>query len=56
MRYYIITAIVALAAAKARAQAEDNLTNHKVRDDSEGKRGGVIKAAVLLKMQMSAIR
>ena len=38
MSYYIITAIVALAAARAKAQAKDNLTKPKCREKSDGKR------------------
>ena len=39
MYHYIITAIVALAAAKAKSQAKDNLTNSKRKEKSEGKPG-----------------
>ncbi len=35
MRYFIITAIVALAAAKAKSQAKDKLDNQKVRKKQE---------------------
>jgi len=38
MRHFIITAIVLLAAAKAKAQAKDNLTKPKRREKFEGKR------------------
>jgi hypothetical protein len=39
MYHFIITAIVALAAAKVKAQAKDNLTSSKRREKSEAKRG-----------------
>jgi hypothetical protein len=39
MYAFIITAIVALAAAKVKAQAKDNLTNSKRREKYEAKRG-----------------
>ena len=39
MYHFIITAIVTLAAAKAKAQARDNLTSSKRREKSEAKRG-----------------
>ena len=38
MYHFIITAIVALAAAKVKAQAKDNLTNSKRRKKVEAKR------------------
>jgi len=38
MYHFIITAIVALAAAKVKAQAKDNLTSSKRREKSEAKR------------------
>ena len=38
MSHFIITAIVVLAAAKAKAKAKDNLTNLKGEDKFEGKR------------------
>jgi len=37
MSHYIITAIVVLLAAKAKAQAKDNLTNSKRREKFEAK-------------------
>jgi len=39
MYHFIITAIVTLAAAKAKSQARDNLTSSKRREKSEAKRG-----------------
>ena len=39
MYHFIITAIVALAAAKVKAQAKDNLTSSRRREKSEAKRG-----------------
>jgi len=45
MRYFIITAIVVLAAAKAKAEVKDNLTNPERRDKSEGKRVVAVKRA-----------
>ena len=45
MRYFITTAIVALAAAKAKTQAKDRLNNQELRNGSDGKRGVVIKEA-----------
>jgi hypothetical protein len=36
MRHFIITAIIVLAAAKAKAEVKDNLTNQERRDKSEG--------------------
>jgi hypothetical protein len=38
MYHFIITAIVVLAAAKAKSQAKDNLTNSKRKEKSEAKR------------------
>jgi hypothetical protein len=38
MSHFIITAIIALAAAKVKAQAKDNLTSSKRREKSEPKR------------------
>ena len=39
MSHFIITAIIALAAAKAKAQVKDNLTQPKCSEKSEAKRG-----------------
>jgi hypothetical protein len=39
MSNYIITAIIALAAAKAKTQVKDILTKPKCREKLEGKRG-----------------
>ena len=39
MSHFIITAIIALAAAKAKAQVKDNLTQPKSVEKAEGKRG-----------------
>jgi hypothetical protein len=41
MSHFIITAIIALAAAKAKAQVKDNLTNPKRREKFEEKRAVV---------------
>lgn len=46
MSHFIITAIIALAAAKARTQDKDNLTKPKFREEYEGKRGVADKMAV----------
>jgi len=46
MNHFIITAIVTLAAAKVKADANDKLTNSKRRKKSEAKRGAAhLKAA-----------
>ena len=46
MRYYIITAIVALAAAKAKAQAKDTISNQKLRKKAGAKKGIAPKRVV----------
>ena len=53
MRYFIITAIIALAAAKAKAEVKDNLTNQERRNKSEGKRVVAIKRAGYAKKSLS---
>jgi len=46
MSHFIITAIIALAAAKARTQVKENMTTPKCREEYEGKRGFANKKAV----------
>ncbi len=46
MSHFIITAIIALAAAKAKVQVKDNLTKPKCREVYEGKREVANKWAV----------
>jgi hypothetical protein len=53
MRHFIITAIIVLAAAKAKAEVKDNLTNQERRDKSEGKRVVAIKREGYAKKSLS---
>jgi hypothetical protein len=55
MSHFIITAIIVLAAAKAKAQVKDNLTNSKCREKIEAKKSEIFLTILLSDLKRGAI-